>query len=231
MRIIRQSSNPNLFVGLILLLLLLVFAGPTTLPRLLSNISPQFYQGAPCSWIHTAEDRGFHQSLLGRAATDPFSLSVQTSAIPNNASDASGSLFINIIITNNSLGTVPFVYDPNSVIVGDNGTSGLGLIFTPPNSLTNGAPRQDTGTVPEQNLRLLGPRQSCVVTVEFPAGNVLPDPSIASGHAQVRAFYRNNEDGNIVQGAGTLATPIYTDQGLWKGYVESANVTIPLASP
>ncbi len=222
----RRSANPNLFVGLVLLLLLAIFASPSTLPRLLANLNPQFYQGVPCSWLRTAEDRAFHQSLLGRSAPNPFSLSVQTTAIPT---DASGSLFVNISITNNSLGNVPFVYDPQRVVVGDNGTSGLGLIFTPQNSLSSGAPRQDSGTVPEQNLRLLGPRQSCVVTVEFPAGNVLVDPSITSGQAQVRAYYRNSQNGQLVQGAGTLATPIYTDQGLWTGYVESANVPIHLA--
>jgi hypothetical protein len=214
------------FVGLVLLLLLAVFASPSTLPRLLSNINPQFYAGVPCSWLRTAEDRAFHQSLLGRSAANPFSLSVQTTAIPT---DPAGSLFVNINITNNSLGTVPFVYDPQRVIVGDNGTSGLGLVFTPGNSLSSGAPRQDTGTVPEQNLRLLGPRQSCVITVEFPAGNVLVDPSITTGRPEVRAYYRNSQNGQLVQGAGTLATPIYRDQGLWTGYVESANVPIPLA--
>ncbi len=222
----RRSSNPNIFVGLILLLLLIVFASPSTLPRLLANLNPQFYQGVPCSWLRTAEDRAFHQSLLGRAAPNPFSLSIQTTALPT---DASSSLFVNISITNNSLGSVPFVYDPQRVIVGDNSTSGLGLIFTPQNSLSSGVPRQDSGIVPEANLRLLGPRQSCVVTVEFPAGNVLVDPAITSGQAQVRAYYRNSQNGQLVQGAGTLATPIYTDQGLWTGYIESPNITIPLA--
>ena len=227
MRIVRRSGRPNLFVGLILLLLLAVFAGPSTLPRLLASINPKFYEGVPCTWVRIADDRADHQSLLGRAATNPFSLSVQTTALP---ADASGSLFISVTITNNSLGSVPFVYDPQSVIVGDTGTSGLGVIFTPSNSLSNGAPRQDTGTVQEQNLRLLGPRQSCVVTLEFPGGNVLVDPSVTSGQASVRAFYRNSENGQIVQQAGTLATPIFTDQGLWTGYVESPNITIPLAS-
>src|SRR5262249_27178058 len=156
-----------------------------------------------------------------------FSLSVQPTALPK---DASGSLFVNIIITNNSLGTVPFVYDPQRVIVGDNGTSGLGLIFTPQNSLSAGLPRQDSGSVPEATMRLLGPPQSCVVSVELPGGNVLVDPSVTSGQANVRAFYRNNQTGQIIPPTGVVATPIYQDQGLWTGYVESANAAIPLAS-
>ncbi len=229
MHIVRRTRNPNIFVGLILLLLLAVFAGPTTLPRLLSNISPQFYQGVPCTWLRTADDRAEHQSLLGRSATDPFSLSVQTTPLPS-PTDASGIWNVNIVITNNSLGTVPFVFDPDHVTVGDSGGNGIGLIFTPSNSLFAGSPLQVSGTVPESDLRLLGPRQSCVITVEFPAGNVLPDPSITSGNPSVRAFYRNNLNGQIVQDAGSLATPIYTDQGLWTGYVESANALINTTS-
>ncbi len=226
MRFIRRSNNPNLFVGLILLVLLAVFAAPSSLPRFLSNVFPQFYEGVPCAWLKTAEDRANHQSLLGRAATNPITLRVQTTALPI---DASASLYVSIIVTNSSLGTIPFVYDPQRVIVGDNGTSGLGLVFVPANSLVGGAQRQDTGTIPEQNLRILGPRQSCVVTLEFPGGNVLVDPSVTSGSAAVHAYYRNNERGQITQTAGTLATPIYPDQGLWTGFVESAPVTIPRA--
>lgn len=228
MRYFRRSSgsNPNMFVGVILLVLLAVFAAPSSLPRFISNIFPQFYEGVPCSWLKTAEDRANHQSLLGRSAADPISLRVQTTNLP---ADAAGSLYISVVVTNISLGTVPFVYDPLHIIVGDNGTSGLGIIFTPPNSLTFGTPRQDANPVPEANLRLLGPKQSCVVTMEFPGGNVLIDPSVASGSAQVRAFYRNNSPGQITQSAQTLATPIYRDQGLWTGYIESPSVPIPLA--
>jgi hypothetical protein len=226
MRALRRASNPNLFVGLILLLLLAVFAGPSIVPRLLSSINPQFYQGVPCSWLRNAEDRGWHQSLIARNAPNPFSLAVQTTTLP---ADAAGFLYVNIIVTNNSLGSVPFVYDPQRVLVGDNGTSGLGVIFTPQNSLSAGGARQDTGIVPEENLRILGPRQSCVITLEFPGGNVLVDPSVTSGTAQVRAYYRNSQNGQIIQAAGTLATPVYQDQGLWTGYVESANETIRLA--
>lgn len=224
MRFIRRSNNPNLFVGLILLLLLAVFAGPSTLPRFLSNVFPGFYEGFPCSWVRTASDRANHQSLLGREATSPISLRVESSGLP---ADASGSLYITITVKNDSLGTVPIVFDPQRVQVGDNNTSGLGIIFTPPNSLSTGSlPRTDSSTIPDQDLRLLGPRQSCVVKLEFPGGNVLVDPNLTSGATQVRAYYRNNARGQIVQPAQTLATPIYTDEGLWTGYVESAQVPI-----
>lgn len=226
MRRLRRN-NANLFVGLILLVLLAVFAAPGGLPRFLSGVFPNFYEGVPCEWLKTAEDRAFHQSLLGRGAPNPFSLSIASTALP---ADASGSLFVTIAIRNNSLGTVPFVYDPLRVIVGDDGTNGLGVIFTPTNSLSAGAPRSNAGTIPEENLRLLGPRQSCVVTLEFPGGNVLVDPSLTSGTSQVRAYYRNSTNGQIIQSVNTVATPIYRDQGLWTGYIDSAPVAVPITS-
>ncbi len=217
----------NMVVGMILLLLLLVIAGPGNLPRFISGIFPQFYEGIPCAWLRTAEDRGNHQSLIGRSAVDPISLRVVTSALPT---DPAGSLIIQIIVTNNSLGTVPIIYNPDSVVVGDSGANGLGLIFTPPNGLTAGAPVTTGQTVAEANIRLLGPRQRCIHTEEFPAGNVLVDPSLTSGSAQVRAFYRNNTRGQVVQAQGAVATPVYNDQGLWTGFVESDNVVIRLAT-
>jgi hypothetical protein len=225
---IRSRFGSNVIVGLFLIVMLAVFAGPSTLPRVLSDVFPGFYEGVPCSWLRTADDRANHQSLLGRGAVNPITLSVQTTPLPT---DPAGFLYIRIIVNNSSLGTVPFVYEPNGVVVGDNGTSGLGVIFTPANSLTAGT-RQDYGqNIPESAIRLLGPRQLCVHTLEFPAGNVLIEPSLTGGSAQVRAFYRNNSAGAVVQAPGAVATPIYNDMGLWTGFVESGNAVIAGATP
>lgn len=223
MRGMRSRFGSNLIVGLFLLVLLAVFASPSTLPRVLSDVFPGFYEGVPCEWLRTADDRANHQSLLGRSAVNPIVLSIQTTALPT---DPASMLAVRIIVANNSLGTVPFVYDPNGVIVGDNGTSGLGVIFAPANSLTAGS-RQDYGqNIPERFIRVLGPRQRCVHTLEFPAGNVLIDPAVPSGNAQVRAFYRSNTVGAVVQAPGAVATPIYNDMGLWTGFVESGSALI-----
>ena len=222
MQAVRNRFGSNTIVGLAMLMLLAMFAFYG--PGLLSDVLPGVvYEGVPCQWLRLADDRANHQSLLGRGAPNPIVLSVSTSPLPTTGD---GILSVYITVANNSLGTVPFVYDPNAAIVGDNGTSGLGVIFNPGNSLSSGS-RQDYGTnVPEQFLRLLGPRQRCVHTIEFPAGNVLIDSAVSSGTAQVRAYYRNNNAGGVVQPPGALATPIYADMGLWTGFVESDSVTI-----
>lgn len=223
---VRDLLLSNRIVGLVLLVLLAVLAGPNTLPRLLSSVLPGVvYEGVPCAWLRTASDRADHQSLLGRAAVNPVQLRVATTAIPT---DPSGSLFIQITVINESMGTIPIVYSPRSVIVGDPGSNGLGLLFTPQVSLVTGGTRTAT-TGADSELRLLGPRQRCVHTAEFPAGNVLVDPALTSGQASVRAYYRNNSTGTTVQEPGVAATPIFNDQGLWTGYVESDAVFIPLA--
>jgi hypothetical protein len=222
---IRSILLSNRIVGVILLVVLAFIAGPNTLPRVLSSLLPAvFYEGVPCAWLRVANDRANHQSLLGRAAPNPISLRVQVDPLPT---DPSAMWDVRIIVTNESLGTVPFVYSPNQVIVGDNGSSGLGLLFTPPNGLVTGGQRANTTVIPDSAIRLLGPRQRCVHTAEFPAGNVLMDANLRSGATQVRAYYRNNSRGQVVQQPGIVATPIFNDQGLWTGYVESPPVSIP----
>ncbi len=224
---IRSILLKNRIVGLILLVALVFISGPNILPRALSSLLPSvFYEGVPCAWLRRADDRANHQSLLGRAAPNPISVRVQVDPLPT---DPSALWYVRIIVTNESLGTVPFVYSPNQVIVGDNDSSGIGLLFTPPNGLVTGGQRANTPVVPDSAIRLLGPRQRCVHTVEFPAGNVLIDGNIRAGLTQVRAYYRNNSRGQVVQPPGIAATPIFNDQGLWTGYVESNPVVIPLS--
>ncbi|MCL4251015.1 MAG: hypothetical protein KJ065_22890 [Anaerolineae bacterium] len=220
----RRSSNPNLIVGIFLLIVLSLFLSPNFLPRFVSDIAPEIYSGIPCQWLRRADDRANHQSLLGRAVTNPFELSVSLGPFPQQGSDI---WEIRITLRNNSLGTVPIVYDPAQVSIGDNGTSGMGLIFTPANALQGQFARgTDPQAFPETQIRLLGPRQSCIHVVEVPAGNVLVDPSLTSGSAQVKAYYRGVTRGSIVQSQGIVATPIYNDQGLWVGYAESDSVEI-----
>lgn len=228
----RTRQNNTLSVLVIVMLAWLV--GSNLFPTYLSRFVPGFYAAQSCAWVRTSQDRANHQSLIGRGTPNPISLEVATT--PINNTDASGSLFIRITVINNTLGTVPFIYDPNGVIVNDNGSSGLGLLFTPGNSLGAGLGRSDPGIFPDSQIKLLGPRQRCIHTVEFPNGNVLSDPAISGGTSQVRAFYRNNTAGVITPPQqpiynGLIPTPIFPDAGLWTGYVESPAVVIPVAPP
>ncbi len=226
MGIFRRSRNSNLVVGIFMLIILSIFLSPNFLPRFVSDIFPEIYSGVPCAWLRRSNDRANHQSLLGRGVSEPFELSVTTGPLPTQPNQI---FEVRITIRNNSPGTVPIVYNPTQVIIGDNNTSGLGLLFNV-NSLNGLFQRPpDPASFPESDLRLLGPRQSCVHVVEIPAGNILVDPTFASGQAQVRAFYRSTTRGAIVAPQAALATPIYRDQGLWTGFVTSDWVVITAA--
>ncbi len=225
-----RGGNRSIVAILFLVVLVSVALGPNTLPRLLSQAIPGFDQGVPCAWLRLGDDRAFHQSLLGRAAESPLSVSVRASTIPTKPD---GFLIITVTLTNNSLGTVPIIFNPQQVIVGDNGSSGMGLIFSPANSLDLGFTRPaDPASFPESNIHVLQPRQSCIYEADFPAGNVLIDPAASGGNAQVTAYYRSNGPGQVYPNPATPATPIYYDQGLSRNlYVESAPARILPASP
>lgn len=227
----RDFGNPNLVVGIFLLVLLAVFAGPNTIPRALSNVLPFAYEGVPCSWLRQGVNRAQHQSLIGRAASNPIALSLKTTGIAlasNGAPLADGQLRISVTIANNSLGTVPILYNPATVAIGDNGSSGLGLVFTPTSSINVNTGRQDFANIPETEIRLLGPRQRCVHTFEISASQYQADPNLIGGASQVRAYYRNSNRGQVIQTQPGLATPIYFDQGLWTGFVESDVLAVPV---
>lgn len=225
MSFFRRSGNPNLLVGIFLLVLLAVFAGPGTLPRLISSLIPNIDESIPCAWLRQGINRAEHQSLIGRAAASPISLRVRPSSVPNTPD---GVLTITVIVTNTSIGTVAIVYDPAQVRIGDDGvTSGLGIVFNSPSPQSAGVPQGAT-SFPENEIRLLGPRQSCIHRLEFTASQ-LPAANIATGAATVKAYYRNTSRG-VVQNGNAQATPVYTDQGLWVGIAESDSVPIPLAA-
>lgn len=213
-------------VGIILLIALAFLAGPNLIPRVFSRLSP-YFEGVPCNNLRNSPDRANHQSLLGRDDDDAMQLRIRSSAIPNSGD---GFLTLQIIVENNSIGTLAFVYNEDEVSIGDNNTSGLGIIFSPTNSLATTNNRQDSPSFPESEIRLLGPRQRCIHTISIPAGNVIPDQSVTSGTAQVLAYYRGTSRGSVVQPPGAVATPIYPDQGLWVGLAQSEAVIIPPAS-
>lgn len=215
----RDGDSSNTVIGIILLVMFAVFVGPSLLPTFLSRTLGFIDEGSPCTRLRQAENRGFHQSLIGRATSDPIELRVTVGNLPT---DANGTLLIRITIENNTIGSVPIVFDERQVIVGDDpASSGFGIIFNPPSAIQLPAFRQTQGNViPDATIRILGPRQRCVHRIEIPFD--LLDANILSGQARVKAYYRINTPGAIIGG-------IYPDHGLAiirGGYLESAEVAI-----
>lgn len=223
----RSGDSSNTFIGIILLIVLLVFIGPDVLPQLLANTLPFMDEGVPCAWLRSATDRSRHQSIIGRAVEDPLSLKTLVSPLPDTSS--TGTWTIRVVIQNRTIGTVPIVFDPNQVILNDDGaSSGVGLIFTPSVGLVTTNIRQNTGTnsFPNETIKLLGPRQRCVHRVEIPANQVANFPA----GIQVRSYYRISNAGAVFSTSAVDSPTIFSDQGLAiinGGLVLSPNVEIP----
>lgn len=218
----RDGDASNTVIGIILLVMLLVFVGPNVLPSVLSRTFPFIDEGVPCTRLRTAEDRGRHQSLIGRSSTNPLSIRTEVDPLP---SDAAGTWTVRVTLVNNTIGTVPFVFAENQVIVGDTGTSGVGLIFTPQTNVTiPGNARPTTTAFADSNIRLLGPRQLCVHRVQIPTNQVLG--AVQPGNTTVTSYYRIASPGQV-----TSPNAIYPDQGLNVipgGRITSEPVVIPV---
>lgn len=229
----RDGDSSNTLIGIIILVLLLTYVGPDVLPQLVANSLPFLDEGVPCGRLRNGEDRGSHQSLIGRAASDPLLIRVEADPFPT---DGTSAWTIKIIVINNTIGTVPFVFNENEVIVGDNGSSGIGLIFSPESvvnidsnndGLPNSRPPGLT-SFPEENIRILGPRQRCVVRVTIAANQLATIQQGLGERTRVRAYYRIVSAGTVQNGA-----TVFSDQGLNiidGGIVDSDELIIPFAA-
>lgn len=219
----RRGENPNAVAGVFLLILLLAITGPNILPRLTASI-PTVDEGVPCRWLREGDQRAMHQSLIGRSASlqaaSPLSLSVETNTL-TSAPDS--RLVVSITVVNNTIGTVPFVLPIDTVDVGVTNQPGLGVAF----NITTPIPAigATTTTYPEDDIRLLGPRQRCVHRVSF-AASELQGVIGGFGGDTIIAYYRNGSRGASIP---TALGQIYADQGLWTGVVQSAPYTISVS--
>lgn len=193
-----DRSNPNAFIGLILLIVLGVFVLPDRLPNLVAAI--------PCDRLPATKDLAAHQSTIARAVKDPLRLVVTASEI-----NADGDLGIQLTVSNRSLGALPIVYQADNIVVAgeEDSSNGFGLIIDPPpaTGLNERSQPEPTGFA-EADIRLLGPSQSCVHAVELRASKEM----IATG-GTAQAWYRMTIAGeHQPQSEGTRE--IFADQGL-----------------
>lgn len=216
MGLVKRVRGSNSIVGILLLVLLAFFISPTIAPNLIPRLVPFIDEGIDCRNLRIGEDRARHQSLVGRLASaedNPFDIAIVVEGLPTQERN---SLVLRIVFTNVSIGTVPFVW-PGDVLVNNANVNGIGVIF---NNAPVPPPASQQAFVPDSNIKLLAPRQSCVLYVEIPGPNL---SGLGVGqNSVVRAFYRNTSRGAL-EGS---TNAIFVDQGLWVGAVESVNVSL-----
>lgn len=202
----REDDNPNTFIGIILLIVLGVFVGPNLLPKFVSDLSPYLYTGIPCGRLPQAENLAAHQSIIGRSLQDPLRLEVSSTRIGDD-----GRIVIRMTVINESLGTVPIYYDSDNVAVVaiDDNVNGFGIIVNPaPNFGLQPRQTGNLNSYPENDIRMMGPRQRCEHSV-----SVTASPAMITNGGSITAYYRMNTAGaQQLQSINTRN--IYPDQGL-----------------
>jgi hypothetical protein len=224
---LRERFNRQSLIGIFLVVILFSLAGDEFVRFLVTQVpGPGIDEALPCSFLESPSDLAYHQSLVGRtvAGNQPLRLLVRTSAIPANEA---GTFIVRILLINDSMGTVPIVYTPEEVIIGDNQTSGLGVTFNPASNIfTPGVNlRNDPATYPLNRIRLLGPQQRCIHRINLPRNQL--DQSLLGGGSTVTAYYRGTSTGTVPAVGALTPTPIFPDQGLVTGLMQSPPATIP----
>lgn len=201
-----DRGNPNSYIGIILLVVLLVFVLPERLQGVVAELSPFAFGGIPCGRLPAASSLAAHQSILGRSAKDPLQLELSVSEIGEE-----GELALRLMVTNLSLGTLPIVYQEENIVVAaaDDESNGFGMIVdpAPAEGVKERSDSNPAGYV-ESDVRFLGPRQRCTHAVAVIAAAAM----IADG-GTAQAWYRMTTPGeHLAQQTGTRL--IYPDQGL-----------------
>ncbi|MBK8134411.1 MAG: hypothetical protein KA401_05035 [Anaerolineae bacterium] len=213
-RLYRNRRSSTTFAAL-LLLLLVILAGQNTFTGFISRL----FQARPsCSAMRQAVDRDKHQSLIARAAAQrgsPVRVEVSLGSYPVTAE---GTLDVTLIFTNTTIGTVPFVYS-GGIPINNPVPDGFGVVVGSQALPTVSAAN---GFLPDSNVRLLVPLQSCVEIIRFNVSQ-LQQFGIQPGSV-VRAYYRNSNLGPV-QSAGDS---VYSDHGLWIGVAESRSQVVPI---
>lgn len=171
-------------------------------------------------------DSDLHQSLIQRVAserTTPIRVRVRIGGV-----NPDGSRMISLVLTNLTIGTLPIhipnnpIGNPNGIInVGNVGGDGVGILV---NSTFAQTALPDTrAPITEDQVRLLVPLQSCVVSQSFSAAQ-LASSGISPG-VPVTGYYRNSTSGVINQ---RTAQSLFGDMGLWVGAVASDSEFVPV---
>ncbi len=201
-----DRNNPNAFIGIILLVVLVVFVLPDRLPSAIGGLSPGLFGSLPCARLPAAKDLAAHQSILERQAQEPLRLQLTASDINDE-----GGLVMRLSVANTSLGTAPIVFQTDNFVVAeaDDESDGFGIIIQlAPAAGLSARTDPNPSTYAEGDIRLLGPRQTCVHSLELVASAaMIRDGGSASAWYRMRAAGEQQPQSEGVR-------EIFADQGL-----------------
>ena len=202
--------------------LVLLAIGPRFAPYTLGNFLKVVREGVPCEWLHTAVDPPNRQSLLARKSAKPLELLVRAEPFPTAAETA---WVVRIVVIIRSAGTI--LHQPDQILLAeDPESSGFGLLFSPPLPVQNFASRTGQISYRLADIRLLGPKQRCHITLEFPGASAIIDTSSLPS-VTVQAYYRLLGAGVHPENDADAGQEIFPDQGLRAASTDSEVIYSP----
>jgi len=185
--------------------------------------------GVDCVSLGAPTVNGSNQSIIA-SRVDPSVLRMDLQADKLQIG-ANESLFLNVRFYNTSLAPLTLFLVPDEAVLRNSNENGLVFSVRDINGTSLGESIGVRPLIPTRStyspteLHSLGPRGTCFVRLEFQPVR-LRQARINQGNYRIAAVYRNTVGGAVPPVAANTPTPIFGDQGVWKGLVQSQEIII-----
>jgi len=225
---VRGGDPLTQMIAIAALILLVVVALPYLPVQVATN-------GVACLNLPSPKNSGSNQSLLA-SQIDPSVLRLELK--PDAVAINQGApLSLDLRFINDSMAPLTLMIIPEEIIYRYTGredgiafsiqsTSGQVLGESPNTRPPFPAHQQFT----QNQLRVLGPRQRCSLRVDIDPAR-LNAAQVTRGEYQFTAVYRNQSKGALPPPAALTPTPIFRDQGVWIGQVQSNTIRVSVGLP
>jgi hypothetical protein len=225
-----SSSDPmTRIIALAALLILAIIALPALWARL-----PGAASGVACANLPMPRLTGNNQSLLS-SQVDSSALLLELAPDPVVINQGE-PLDMDVRFINDSVAPLTLFIAPDEVTLRYTEQE-AGLLFSitsngqalgePPNVRPPYPVRQQ---FTQDQLRVLGPRQRCSEHIQIDAAR-LNAAQVIRGEYRITAVYRNLYKGVLSPVGALTPTPIFRDQGVWTGQVQSNEIKVIIGLP
>jgi hypothetical protein len=206
----------------------------------LPRLAPNAASGVGCLNLAPPQLTGNNQSVLAsQLAAQPDTSVLTLELIPYSTTiNVSGALELDVRFINVSMAPISLFLVPESTIFRYNNEEIGLLIFMQRigqnRAIGEFADRSPALTVrqqyPRAEVHLLGPTQRCTYTIQIGADR-LAAAGVTPGQYRIAVIYRNVTRGALPAVGQLTPTPIFPDQGVWTGQVQSNDVIINIGVP
>lgn len=206
------GGSDNMTVGIVVVVFALVLL--LVLPRII----PGGRFGVSCGSLAHPLAGGNNQSYLSARSQGALEMRIELQRTNLTITD---NLVVNLTFVNNGVGAITLFFIPQETLLRNDGSAGLSfeimrtsdrVVFSERTDIRPPNPQRQQ-FLPEV-LHVLGPRQRCTEQLTFETFR-LSDLGLPAGAYTLTAIYRNSYPGQVSAEAGSLATPIFQNQGVY----------------